>query len=37
MHKDIKNSCVNDFDPSALDEITAIKQILKSIKNYKKN
>ena len=36
MHKDIKNSCVNDFDPSALDEITAIKQILKSIKTIKR-
>ena len=36
MHKDIKNSCVNDFDPSALDEITAIKQILKSIKPIKR-
>jgi molybdopterin molybdotransferase len=36
MHKNIKNSCVNDFDPSALDEITAVKQILKSIKTIKK-
>ena len=36
MHKNIKNSCVNDFDPSALDEITAIKQILKSITTIKK-
>ncbi len=36
MHKNIKNSCVNDFDPSALDEITAIKQILKSITAIKK-
>ena len=36
MHKNIKNSCINDFDPSALDEITAIKQILKSIKVVKK-
>ena len=37
MHKDIKNSCVNDFDPSALDEITAIKKILKSIKTIKRS
>ena len=36
MHKNIKNSCINDFDPSALDEITAVKQILKSIKVIKK-
>ena len=37
MHKNIKNSCINDFDPSALDEITAVKQILKSIITIKKN
>ena len=36
MHKNIKNSCVNDFDPSALDEMTAVKQILKSITTIKK-
>jgi molybdopterin molybdotransferase len=35
MHKNIKNSCINDFDPSALDEITAVKEILKSIKTVK--
>ena len=37
MRKNIKNSCINDFDPSALDEITAVKQILKSIITIKKN
>ncbi len=37
MHKNTKNSCINDFDPSALDEITAVKQILKSIITIKKN
>ena len=37
MHKNTKNSCINDFDPSALDEITAVKQILKSIITIKKS
>ncbi|MBT6755416.1 MAG: molybdopterin molybdotransferase MoeA, partial [Gammaproteobacteria bacterium] len=36
MRKNIKNSCINDFDPSALDEITAINRILKSITAIKK-
>jgi molybdopterin molybdotransferase len=31
MSKKIKNSCINEFDPTALDENKAIKLILKSI------
>ena len=35
MNKNTKNSCINDFDPSALDEITAVSRILKSITTMK--
>ena len=37
MNKNTKNSCINDFDPSALDEVTAMKEILKSIAKIKKS
>ncbi|MBT3697858.1 MAG: molybdopterin molybdotransferase MoeA [Gammaproteobacteria bacterium] len=37
MNKNTKNSCINDFDPSALDEVTAVKQILKSIAKIKES
>ena len=37
MNKSTKNSCINDFDPSALDEVTAVKEILKSIAKIKKS
>lgn len=37
MNKNIKNSCINDFDPSAIDEVTAISEILKSITTKKQN
>ena len=37
MNKNTKNSCINDFDPSALDEATAVKQILKSIAKIKES
>ena len=37
MNKNTKNSCINDFDPSALDEVTAVKEILKSIAKIKKS
>ena len=33
MTKKLENSCMNDFDPNALDEIQAIKRIVKSIKS----
>lgn len=36
MKKKIKNSCINEFDPSAIDEIIALKKILASIVSIKK-
>ena len=36
MTKKLENSCMNDFDPNALDEIQAIKRIVKSIKSSTK-
>ena len=35
MKNRIKNSCINEFDPSALDENTALTNILKNIKPVK--
>ena len=35
MKETIKNSCINEFDPNALEEIQAINKILKTIQSIK--
>ena len=37
MQNKKKYSCINEFDPSALDEVRAIARIIKSISQLKKN